>query len=178
MVFTNKKFQFRKVIIISWLILLCSCSKESNHIEKYGVDIEQLKTLPDNFYAYRRDRVYIDAQNYMIWFNLDRKNNISNVFAIRGYNISDEMSVAITQFRIDTLKMKEQAQHFIDLSHKFKFGHINIDHKNKIAFSHIDGLTEQYVMPFNDSIKKQYLKKPDFRLLVNGWFINEETTQR
>ncbi|MHA3788526.1 hypothetical protein ACX0HA_09980 [Flavobacterium hauense] len=167
-----------KLIIISLLILFCSCSKESNHIEEYDVDIQQLKTLSDNFYAYRGGKVYIHAEKYMIWFNLDWKGDILNVFTINGDSIRNEIPLAIARYKIDTLKLKNDAQHFIDLSHEFRFGHIHIDHKNKIAFSHIEGLTEQYVMPFNDSIKNEYIKKPNFMVLPNGWFVNTETTHR
>ena len=48
-------------------------------------------------------------------------------------------------------------QKFVDLSNKFKFGHINVDKANKISFSYNDGLSEQYVRTFNDSLKDIYL---------------------
>ena len=59
---------------------------------------------------------------------------------------------------------------FVDLSRKFRFGHICVDKANKIAFSNQDGLSEQFVKTFNDSLKNIYLINKEFKLLPNGWF--------
>ena len=61
-------------------------------------------------------------------------------------------------------------QRFIDLSRKFKFGHIKVDKSNKVSFSYRDGLSEQFVITFNDSLKEKYSNNNDFKLLTNGWF--------
>lgn len=166
----------RYFFLLLFVTTFFSCNEGANHIDRYKVDIGQLKTLPDNFYAFRRGRLYTASDDYMIWYNKDWNGNIANVLNIIDINNHEGSTAdAIRKFNIDTISEKETAQHFIDLSRKFKFGHIKIDHKNKIAFSYRDGLNEQYVMPLNDSIKAVYSKNHDFVLLPNKWFENKET---
>lgn len=167
-----------KLILLFLITLLIGCKNE-NHIEKYDVNINSFKTLPDNFYAYRGGRIFIDTKEYMIWFNLDSYGNVESVFKIddiidRG---NRNQANVIRKYKIDTLESKANAQKFIELSNEFKFGHINIDRKNKIAFSYKNGLPEQYVKVFNDSLKNVYNKNADFRFLENEWFEYIENTK-
>ena len=158
-------------------ITMCSCSqKATNHIDKYNINAEELKTLPDNFYSYRRGTVRITSPEYIVWFDLNKHGNIGNVLRIG--RPGDDMGISIRQYNIDTTNAKETAQHFINLSRKYRFGHINVDRKNKIAFSSRDGLAEQYVLPMNDSIRNVYMTNPDFSMLSNGWFENKEPASR
>ena len=101
--------------------------------------------------------------------------NIENIFNVQDYkNYNGDKLTAIEKYKINTIKSKIDAQKFIKLSRKFKFGHINIDKKNSIYFSYKKDLIEQYVMTFNDSSTNLYIKNKDFRLLKNGWFENLE----
>ncbi|ESU25273.1 hypothetical protein FLJC2902T_31550 [Flavobacterium limnosediminis JC2902] len=162
------------MILIFMTFISCNC-KDENHIDKYDVNIAALETLPDNFYAYRHGSIFIDSNKYMIWFNLDFFGNVENVFEITDIiEHEKDQTKIIKKYAIDTVKSKIIAQKFVDLSREFKFGHINIDRKNKIAFSYKDGLREQYVKIYNDSLKNVYLKNSDFKLLKNGWFENIE----
>lgn len=149
--------------------------KEENHIDKYDVNVETLKTLPDAFYAYRRGNIFFDNEKYMIWYSLDNSGNVEDIFKISDLtDQNSDKTVTINKYKIDTIGNKIVMQRFIDLSRKFKFGHIKIDKSNKVSFSYRDGLSEQYVMTFNDSIKANYLKNKNFKLLENGWFENIE----
>ena len=150
--------------------LFYSCDKK-NHIEKYKVEIEELKKLPDNFYAFRRGNLYIENKYYRIWFNKKINGNVKNILKIEDLQKNEYTeSETINLYKIDTIKSKKDAQEFINLSRKFKFGHINMDRENKISFSFRDGLSEQYVKAMNDSVKSIYKKDSDFRLLENDWF--------
>jgi hypothetical protein len=165
-----KKFVISVLIFVSTLFSSC---RDVNHIDKYDVNIDSLKNLPDNFYAYRGGRIFIDTNKYMIWFNLDYFGNVESVFKINDIiDFDKNQANLINKYAIDTIKSKIIAQKFIDLSHQFKFGHINIQRKNKIAFSYKDGLPEQYVITFNDSLRNVYIKNAEFKLLKNGWFEN------
>ncbi len=97
--------------------------------------------------------------------------NVKDIF-----NISDltdqnsDRTTIINKYNIDTTDNKIVMQRFIDLSRKYKFGHIKVDKSNKISFSYRDGLSEQFVMTFNDSLRNKYSNNKDFKLLTNGWF--------
>ncbi len=157
------------ILTLSLLFSLSAC-KHQNHIDKYGLKVESLIKLPDNFYAYRRGRIFIDDHENLIWFNLGKFGNIENIERISTKNSSINHNKLYT--KKDSADFKINAQEFINLSKKYKFGHINIDRKNKISFSYIDGLSEQFVKTLNDSMKMAYLESKDFKLLDNGWFEN------
>jgi hypothetical protein len=145
--------------------------KEENHIDKYEVNVESLKTLPDGFYAYRRGNIYYNNEKYMIWHTLDIFGNAQNIFRISDLvDQNSAKTTTINKYNIDTTENKIIMQRFIDLSRKFKFGHIKVDKSNKISFSYKEGLSEQFVMTFNDSLKNKYANNKDFIFLTNGWF--------
>lgn len=168
----------RPIIYISMFFLTIYCVGCTNHINKYKVNIDSLLVLPDGFYAYRRGRAYcenIKTERFVIWFDLDDDGNIENVFKITDFKRLDAANeTVIRKYGIDTSSYKTQMQQFINLSKKYKFGHIYVDRNNKIIFSYKNGLFEQYVKTFNDSTRNVYLKDKDFRLLDNGWFENRE----
>ncbi len=139
------------------------------------VDINELKTLPSQFYGYRSGSVYLedlDFKKFRLWFRLDENGNAKRIFRIDNYKNPKDSLSAITEFDIDTVQEKKNVQRFIDLSRKYGFGHISIDTVYKCYFSRIEGLSQQYVLTFNDSVKKEYLNNEDFKLLENGWFFN------
>ena len=159
-------------VIIILFVLISSCDNK-NHIEKYNINLTELKTLPQNFYGYRSGSVYLndlEHKKYMFWFRLDENGNVKNIFRIDNFqNLKDSLQ-ALKTFKIDTIKEKKNMQNFIELSRKFKFGHIKMDTINKIYFSTIEGLSEEFIKTFNDSVTKIYKKDKEFRLLKNGWF--------
>lgn len=171
---TMKKLIF--IVLLITLIVSCNGNDNTNHIDKYEVNIDSLKLLPDNFYGYRRGSIYIEdlkLKKYRVWFHLDDLGNIKNIFRIDNFkNYKEKINSVKKTYTIDTLEFKKNAQKFIELSRKYKFGHINIDRENKIYFSSKDGLSEQYVMVLNDSLKNIYMKNKEFKLLENGWFEN------
>jgi hypothetical protein len=171
---TNRN-KIKALIIIFIPILNASCKNE-NHIDKYDVKVDSLKILPDNFYAYRGRRIYLEdvkLENYRIWFNRDDKGNVQDIVKIEDFkNRNSGLETIIKTYAIDTSSSKVYAQTFIELSKKYKFGNISIDKESKISFSYKDGLAEQYVKTLNDSIRNMYANKKDFRLLENGWFEN------
>lgn len=134
--------------------------------------------MPDNFYGYRRGSIYIEdlkLKKYRVWFHLDDLGNIKNIFRIDNFkNYKEKTNSVIKMCNIDTIQLKKNARKFIELSRKYKFGHINIERENKFYFSSKDGLSEQYVIVFNDSLKNIYMKNKEFKLLENGWFENVE----
>lgn len=145
--------------------------KEKNHIDKYEVNVDSLKTLPDGFYAYRRGNIYYHNEKYVIWLTLDNSGNAQDIFRISDLaDQNSDKTTTINKYNIDTTENKINMQRFIDLSRTFKFGHIKVDKSNKISFSYQDGLSEQFVMTFNDSLKDKYSSNMDFKLLTNGWF--------
>jgi len=162
-------------IIIILSILISSCDNR-NHIDKHNISLTELKTLPQNFYGYRHGSVYLadlEHKKYRIWFHLDKNGNVKNIFRVDNLkNLKDSLQT----FKIDTIKEKKSIQKFIELSRKFKFGHIRMDTVNKIYFSSIEGLSEEFVKTFNDSVNQIYIKNKEFRLLKNGWFekINKQ----
>ena len=172
------------IIVILLTSLLVGCNKNNNrndnrnHIDKYAVIIDSLKTLPDNFYGYRKGSIYIqdsEFEKYRLWFRLDDLGNIKNIYKVDNLkNYEEKTNSVIKTYNIDTLQFKKNAQKFIELSRKYKLGHINIDRENKIFFSYKDGLPEQYVKVFNDSLKIKYSNNKQFKLLKNGWFENIE----
>jgi len=167
--------KFLKLFLISILLstLFYSCRKE-NHIEKYNVDIEKLKKLPDNFYAFRHGNLYIENKYYRVWFNKTLNGNVNNIFKIDDFQTNENTKAEIIKiYNIDTIKIKKDAQEFINLSRKFKFGHIEMNRNIKISFSFRDGLYEQYVKAMNDSVKNKYKNDEDFLLLENNWFENQ-----
>ena len=130
--------------------------------------MEDLKTLPENFYGYRKGSVYLedlDFKKYRIWFNLNENGNLKNIFRIDNIQNPKDSLQALKIFKIDTIQEKKNMQKFIDLSRKFKFGHIRMDTINKCYFSSIDGLSEEFVKTFNDSLTNQYLENKDLKLL-------------
>ncbi|MFT3702147.1 MAG: hypothetical protein QM802_07245 [Agriterribacter sp.] len=155
------------LIISSTISIICN---NQNHIDRYKVDIEELKTLPDNFYAFRRGNLYYGNEKYRIWFTKTLTRNVKNIMRIEDLQNGIVEIKDLALYNIDTNASKNIAQHFIDLSGKFKFGHIMIDKKNKISFSYRDGLFEQYVKALNDSVINKYKNNKNFRLLENGWF--------
>ena len=170
---TPGKKIYNGVLFLFIAIFSLGC-KNKNHIDKYEVNLDSLKTLPNAFYAYRRGNIYyedLQVKEYRIWLNLDDFGNVKSIFKIEDFadKNADEITT-VNKYKIDTTEKKILMQRFIDLSRKFKFGHITIDKTNKISFSYRDGLPEQYVKIFNDSLKNLYLKNDDFRLLNNGWF--------
>jgi hypothetical protein len=171
-----KKIFFVTILLASFIC--CNMSDIKNHIDKYEINIDTLKTLPNNFYAYRRGSIFIEDteyKNYRLWFRLDELGNIKNVFRVDDLkNYKENPNSVLKKYNIDTLQFKKNAQKFIELSRKFKFGHINIDKENKIYFSNRDGLSEQYVKVFTDSLKIKYSNDKQFKLLKNGWFENIE----
>ena len=165
---------FREIQTFLILLILTVSNfgcKEENHIDKYDVNVHSLKTLPDGFYAYRRGNIFFDNKKYMIWYTLDNSGNVKDIFKISDMaDQSLDKTATINKYNIDTTASKNQMQRFIDLSRKFKFGHIKVDKSNKVSFSYRDGLSEQYVMTFNDSLKEKYSNSMDFKILTNGWF--------
>lgn len=164
--------------IIFFLTIVNAGCKNENHIDRYNVSLETLETLPDGFYAYRRGRVYsedLKLERYRIWFNLDAFGNIESIFEIEDLrNRNADEITTIKNYNIDTVENLKNIKKFIDLSKKFKFGHINIDRVNKISFSYKDGVSEQYVRTLNDSMHQLYATKMNFKFLQNGWFENAE----
>jgi len=160
-------------VIIFMIALHCSCANQ-NHIDEYKVNIDSLKTLPDNLYAYRRGSIFIEdvnTGNYRTWFTINAGGNVGHIYKIDDFkNQGSDAATTIKRYSIDTFNSKSLAQEFIRLSTKYKFGHIYIDKSNLIYFSHKDGVTQQYVRALNDSIQAAYLNNTDFRLLHNGWF--------
>ena len=158
--------------IILFLTIVNSGCKTENHIDRYNVSLDSLKTLPDAFYAYRHRRVYIEDLNlerYRILFNLDVFGNVESIFKIEDFqNSSSDKITTIKNYNINTLENLKIVQRFIDLSRQFKFGHISIDRAKKISFSYKDGLPEQYVKTFNDSMHLVYANKKNFKALQNG----------
>lgn len=151
-------------------VLNFGCNEE-NHIEKYDVKVDSLKTLPDGFYAYRRGNIFFDNEKLMIWYTLDNSGNVKNIFKVNDLTDQNaDKTATINKYFIDTTESKIVMQRFIDLSKKFKFGHIKVDKLNKVSFSFHEGLSEQFVMTFNDRLKNKYSNNKDFKLLTNGWF--------
>jgi hypothetical protein len=167
---TNFKKIQTLVIILLVTVFNFGC-KEENHIDKYDVNVDSLKTLPDGFYAYRRGNIFFDNEKFMIWYTLDNSGNVKDIFKISDLtDQNSDKTATINKYNIDTIENKIVMQRFIDLSKKFKFGHIKVDKSNKVSFSFRDGLSEQFVMTLNDSLKYKYSDNKDFKLLTNGWF--------
>lgn len=152
-----------------FILLLASCN--GNHLERYNVDVNELKTLPENSYAYYRGTVMVSKEDVIIWYNIDHDGNIVNISKIQD-NKDPKASTAqaIEKYALDTVTQKAAAVHFTELAHKYHFGHINVDHKNKIAYSTNQDITEEYVYPLNDSIRIYYLLGGRYDNLENGWF--------
>ena len=165
---------FTPVLSVLCIIIIDIGCKTENHIDKYQVNLDSLQTLPDGLYAFRRGRVYLEnvnAEEFRIWFNRDKNGNVETIFKIEDFkNKNAGEETTIRKYGIDTFDFKAIMQKFIALSGKYKFGHISIDISNKISFSYKDGLSEQYVKTFNDSVTAIYKAKTDFILLNNGWF--------
>ena len=107
----------------------------------------------------------------MIWYNTDGNGDITNIWKIVDTEEKEDGTAHVVErYALDTLKEKTAAVRFTQLSHKYHFGHINVDHKNKIAYSTNQGLVEEYVYPFNDSITNHYKKDTNCTNLKNGWF--------
>lgn len=162
----------KSLYIIIILIFISGCDNR-NHIDRYNINIFELKTLPQNLYAYRGGRVYlgdINFEKYRLWFNLDKNGNVKNLFRIDNFINPKDSLQALIEFKIDTIVEKINMQKFIELSRKFKFGHIRMDTINKIYFSLIEELSEEFVKTFNDSVTKIYSKNKEFKLLENGWY--------
>ena len=165
----HRKIQTLVIIILATFFSF-GC-KEENHIDKYEVNVDSLKTLPDGFYAYRRGNIFFDNEKFMIWYTLDNSGNVKDVFRISDMaDQNSEKEATIKKYNIDTTVNKIDMQRFINLSRRFKFGHIKVDRLNKVSFSFRDGLPEQYVKTFNDSLEEKYSNNKYFKILTNGWF--------
>ncbi|MES2848703.1 MAG: hypothetical protein V4685_06580 [Bacteroidota bacterium] len=169
---------FTSILIVLCMIAINTGCKTENHIDKHQVNLDSLQTLPDGFYAFRRGRVYLEDVNteeFRIWFNRDSNGNVETIFNIEDFKDKNaNRETTMLKYGIDTFDYKAIMQKFIYLSRKYKFGHISIDRSNKISFSYKDGLSEQYVKTFNDSLEAIYKAKNDFILLNNGWFEYSE----
>jgi hypothetical protein len=160
----------KPIFYLILLFFLVSCN--GKHIERYSVDINDLKTLPDNFYHYYRGAVIVSKSNdVMIWYTIDVNGDILKILKVLD-NKSPKASTAqtIDKYALDTLMEKASAVRFTQLSHKYHFGKIKVDHKNKIAYSTNEDIVEEYVYPFNDSITAVYKNDDIFTNLKNGWF--------
>lgn len=147
------------------MLLLASCN--GNH----PIDVNELKTLPDNSYAYYRGTVMVSKEEVIIWYNIDDNGNIVKISKIQ--DLRDPKATtnqAIEKYALDTVSEKAAAVQFTQLSHKYHFGHINVDHKNKIAYSTNEDITEEYIYPLNDSVRVYYLLDGRYDKLENGWF--------
>lgn len=166
------KFKEIQTLVIILLVTVFNFGcKEENHINKHDVNVDSLKTLPDGFYAYRRGNIFFDNEKFMIWYTLDNSGNVKDIFKVSDLTDQNaDKTATINKYNIDTTGNKIVMQRFIDLSRKFKFGHIKVDKLKKVSFSFRDGLSEQFVMTFNDSLKNKYSNNKDFKLLTNGWF--------
>lgn len=157
-------------ILITIIISFVSCR---NYEE--NVDVKELRTLAPGFYAYRRGSLYtndIELKKYMIWFHLNKDGNVGKIFRIDNLqNYKDTVDV-VSKFKLDTIAIRNNMEKFLLLSKKYGFGHVYIDPENKIYFSRIEDLSEQYVMPFNVSVEKKYSNNKDFEL-ENNWFVNK-----
>lgn len=164
--------KFFYLVITCFIFLSCN---NRNRSEKNFLNLEELKSLHENFYGYRRGSVYledINLEKFRLWFHLDENGNVMNIFRIDNFkNLKDTLNV-LDLYQIDTILEKKNMQKFIELSRKYKFGHIRIDTINKSYFSSRDGLSEEFVKTFNDSLTNLYLKNKNFKLLKNGWFEN------
>ena len=59
-----KKFkEIQTLVIILLLTVFNFGCKEENHIDKYDVNVDSLKILPNGFYAYRRGNIFLTAKN-------------------------------------------------------------------------------------------------------------------
>mgnify|MGYP003575634699 CR=1 FL=1 len=160
-----------KLVLVFFVAIFNWSCKGKNHIDKYEVNLDTLNTLPDGFYGHRRGNIYFDNGTYMIWLTRDNSGDVKNIFKITDLaNKKADNIATLIKYKIDTTENKIQMQRFLDLSSKFKFGHISVDKTNKISFSYQDGLSEQYVIALKDSIKDVYLLNKEFKLLDNGWF--------
>jgi hypothetical protein len=171
----NPFIQLLIAIAVSTLAAQC---ESKNHIEKYQVDIETLKKMPNGFYAYRGGRVYqtdIKCEKYRIWFELDDEGNVGDIFRIQNFKHPGvEDSISIQEHHIDTLFCKQTEQQFIELSRKYKFGHLLVNKNSEICFSSIDGLPVEFAYPFSWTKEQEYQKRPYFKRLGNGWYENQK----
>lgn len=154
------------IISVIFLGIILSCNGE-NDIDKHNVDIESLKSLPNNTYGYHRGVLFIGNNNFTIWFNRDSSGlKIDNIKKIQSEN-----NDPIKNYQIDTIEYKELAQKFIDISiKKYKFGHLRIDRNSEISVSYKIGKSNQYVKPLNDSVNNFYENSSYYKRLKNGWF--------
>jgi hypothetical protein len=164
----------RALCVIVFSAIVSSSCKYKNHIEKYEVNVDSLKTLPDGFYGYRGFGIYVTdlkAEKYIAWLSPNESGNVGEIFSVNGFeNNTEALRNTVKENEIDTIILKALAQKFVDLSDKYKFVHITIDKANQITFSYKDGLPVQFARPLNDSVRADYLKDKDFKLLENGWF--------
>ena len=156
------------LFLVSLLFVYC---KEPNHIDKYAVNADSLQTLRNGFYAYRHGSVFLNNGQYMLWMRLNQDASPGSIFKITDLTKdSTNHASVITRYKIDTLAQTLLLKKFVQLSKRYKFGHLSIDKQSKLAFSSEDGVKEQYVLALNDSVKQAYLSNAEFRLLENGWF--------
>jgi hypothetical protein len=163
-----------KILVIITALVLASCT--GNHPGRYNVDINELKTLPDNSYAYFRGTIIVHKQDeVMIWYNIDDDGNIVNISKILDQKDPKATTTqAIEKYALDTVTEKAAAVLFTQLSHKYHFGHINVDHKNKISYSTNEDIVEEYTYPLNDSLLNLYKNNFGFERLENGWFRRKD----
>lgn len=162
-------------IAISSLAAQC---RSKNHIEQYKVEIDSLKKMPNGFYAYRRGVVYqtdIKSENYRIWFELDDNGNVGDIFRIENFKhpgVHD--SISIMEHHLDTIFCRQTEQRFIELSRKYKFGHLLVEKDSEICFSSIDGLPVEFAYPFSRTKVQEYQKDSQFKKLKTGWYENQK----
>ncbi len=167
------KFQLLTLFLIIGLILLKYTCNNKNHIDQYNVDINELKKLPNNFYAYWRGGIYVSDlnENYRLEFDLNNQGNVGdlkNISNLKNQTITQDSTIAL--YNIDTLKKKNDLQHFVNLSKKYLMGHAYIEKEKLIYFSYHKDVRQQYVMPLNDSLKMIYSNDESFQLLENDWY--------
>jgi hypothetical protein len=159
--------------LIIFCLFLLSCS---NRFDIKLLKDAEFKVLPTGFYGYRYSSLYIQylgEKKYRLWFETDVHGNPTRIFKIENFTDQSNPNRILSDFGVDTLIEKRNAQLFADLSHKHGFGHIHVDTIGKTYLSSINGLAEEYVKPFSDSLKAVYKNNKDFIMLKNGWFKNK-----
>lgn len=158
-----------KIFTCIVILLLISCT--GTHPLRNNVDVNELKTLPDNLYMYWGKWLTVSNDDITVWYNIDDNRNIINIYQVaNAKSKKDELPQIIEKSAIDTIRAKATAVLFTRLSHKYGFVYINVEHKNKIAYATYEGIREEYVYPLNDSVMQHYQNDFGYGKLENGWF--------